>query len=467
MNRSGSKKILMIIGIILIVLLISITVYLIVSRLHVELRLIGNSPLQVSYNSDYKDEGFTFTRSNKEINSEDYAVEVSNNVNTKELGNYIVVYKVKYRGKNYEITRNIEVVDNTPPEIITNIDTVTKDYCTKKEKTKLEASAIDDFDGDVTNLIEIEEKEKIILIKVQDSNGNVSEKEILVSYTEKPKNVLKLNGKSSIKITKGSVYEEQGATYQDGCGNILDKNVTITGEVNTEINGDYKITYTYAKTKETVSRTVTVYTPSPKVIYLTFDDGPGGYTERILNTLDKYGVKATFFVTHQFPRYEYLIGREAEAGHTVAVHTYTHKYDVYSSYDAYLNDFNLMNSVIEQYTGEKSKLFRFPGGSSNTVSRGYAVGVVTEIASKMTEQGYVYFDWNVSSGDTGGATKEQVYENVVNGISKCSQCVVLMHDIKLSTVNALDDILNTLTSRGYTLAPLTIDSPTAHQKINN
>ena len=112
-------------------------------------------------------------------------------------------------------------------------------------------------------------------------------------------------------------------------------------------------------------------------------------------------------------------------------------------------------------------MFRFPGGSSNTVSRGYAVGVVTEIASKMTEQGYVYFDWNVSSGDTGGATKEQVYENVVNGISKCSQCVVLMHDIKLSTVNALDDILNTLTSRGYTLAPLTIDSPTAHQKINN
>ncbi len=467
MNRSGSKKILMIIGIILIVLLISITVYLIVSRLHVELRLIGNSPLQVSYNSDYKDKGFTFTRSNKEINSEDYAVEVSNNVNTKELGNYTVVYKVKYRGKNYEITRNIEVVDNTPPEIITNIDTVTKDYCTKKEKTKLEASAIDDFDGDVTNLIEIEEKEKSILIKVQDSNGNVSEKEILVSYTEKPKNVLKLNGKSSIKITKGSVYEEQGATYQDGCGNILDKNVTITGEVNTEINGDYKITYTYAKTKETISRTVTVYTPSPKVIYLTFDDGPGGYTERILNTLDKYGVKATFFVTHQFPRYEYLIGREAEAGHTVAVHTYTHKYDVYSSYDAYLNDFNLMNSVIEQYTGEKSKLFRFPGGSSNTVSRGYAVGVVTEIANKMTEQGYVYFDWNVSSGDTGGATKEQVYENVVNGISRCSQCVVLMHDIKLSTVNALDDILNTLTSRGYTLAPLTIDSPTAHQKINN
>ncbi len=126
-----------------------------------------------------------------------------------------------------------------------------------------------------------------------------------------------------------------------------------------------------------------------------------------------------------------------------------------------------MNDVIEKYTGQRSKLFRFPGGSSNTVSRNYAKGIVTEISQKMTELGYVYFDWNVSSGDAGGATKEQVYSNIVNGVKRCDKCVVLMHDIKLPTVNALDDVLNSLVSSEYTLAPLTIDSPTAHQRINN
>ena len=204
-----------------------------------------------------------------------------------------------------------------------------------------------------------------------------------------------------------------------------------------------------------------------KTIYLTFDDGPGQYTQKILNVLAKYDVKATFFVTNQFPKYVYLIKNEKEAGHAVAVHTYTHNYNVYRSVDTYVSDFNKMNNLIEKYTGSKSNIFRFPGGSSNTVSRSYAKGVVKKIANKMTSMGYKYFDWDVSSGDASGASRSAIYKNVVNGASKCSKCVILMHDIKSNTANELDNILKTLTSKGDRFGTLNSSSPTVHHTIVN
>ena len=130
-------------------------------------------------------------------------------------------------------------------------------------------------------------------------------------------------------------------------------------------------------------------------------------------------------------------------------------------------DFNQMNEVVKNYTGSYTNLFRFPGGSSNTISRNYNVGVVTAIANEMTNRGYIYFDWNVSSGDASGLNSSGIYSRVVNGVESCSQCVVLMHDIKSTTANALDSILATLTSRGYTFLPLDANSPTAHHGINN
>ena len=100
----------------------------------------------------------------------------------------------------------------------------------------------------------------------------------------------------------------------------------------------------------------------------------------------------------------------------MAVHSYTHNWNIYKSVDAYVNDFNKMNADIEKYTGSKSKIFRFPGGSSNTVSKSYAKGVVKAIASRMTSEGYQYFDWDVDSGDAAGASRSKIYSNVVNGV---------------------------------------------------
>ena len=126
-----------------------------------------------------------------------------------------------------------------------------------------------------------------------------------------------------------------------------------------------------------------------------------------------------------------------------------------------------MNNDILKYTGSYSKIFRFPGGSSNTISRNYSKGVVKAIASRMLNDGYQYFDWDVDSGDAAGASRNKIYNNVINGASRCSKCIVLMHDIKPNTVNELDNILNTLTSKGYKFGTLSVNSPSVHHTIAN
>ena len=274
-----------------------------------------------------------------------------------------------------------------------------------------------------------------------------------------------------------TTYKDEGASIKDGCGKVLSSDIITTGSVDTSTIGEYTINYTSKKDSTlSATRTVIVYEPNKitvpktndeKIIYLTFDDGPSVYTSKILNTLNKYNVKATFFVTNQFPSYAHLIEDEYNNGHKVAVHTYTHKWNVYASIEDYVNDFNKMNNLIEKYTGSKSQLFRFPGGSSNTISRNYAKGIVSAIASYMTNEGYVYFDWDVDSTDAAGGSQTAIYNNVVNGVKKCSRCVVLMHDIQYNTYMQLDNILKTLTSQGYVFGTLSTETPTCHHGINN
>ena len=439
----------------------------------IEVKLIGENNINVTYKTEYKDLGFIVNKYDKEVTSGKYTYEVENNVDVNKLGDYKVVYHISYFIKKYNIERNVHVIDNVEPNILTNIEEIEKDYCTNKINSNLEYQATDNYDGDITDKILKEELDNGIVLKVVDTNGNETIKTIPYVYTEKPKDKFTLNGNSTVYVPNGGKYNEQGATYKDGCGEKKEIKVSIEGSVNTSKNGEYILNYIV--NDQTLKRKVIVYTPnsSPggqtkdKVIYLTFDDGPCSYTSKVLNTLAKYNVKATFFVTHQFGSYVPLIKKEYEAGHSIGVHSYTHNWNIYKSVDAYLSDFNQMNNDIIKYTGSKSLIFRFPGGSSNTVSRNYAKGVVKATASKMTDNGYQYFDWDVDSGDAAGASRSRIYNNVVNGVKKCTKCIVLMHDIKPNTVNELDNILNTLTSNGYKFGTLSIDSPTVHHAIAN
>lgn len=206
-----------------------------------------------------------------------------------------------------------------------------------------------------------------------------------------------------------------------------------------------------------------------KTCYLTFDDGPSENTLKILDTLQTYNVKATFFVikNSKLP----YIKQAYDAGHTIGLHTASHDYSIYSSSDTYFNDLNAISRAVESIIGNKSMIIRFPGGSSNTISRDFCSGIMTALTKQVTEKGYHYFDWNSDSGDASGnnVAVSTIMKNIRNGGTKARTMVVLMHDTdaKNTTVEALPQIIEFYSSNGYVFAPITENTPLVQHQVNN
>lgn len=207
-----------------------------------------------------------------------------------------------------------------------------------------------------------------------------------------------------------------------------------------------------------------------KILYLTFDDGPSYNTTKILDILDRYDAKATFFVING-GSYSYLYKEVVDRGHSIGLHSYTHSYsDIYRSEYAYFNDLQKISDAVYDWTGIRSNLIRFPGGSSNTVSRYYCYGIMTELTQEVERRGYVYFDWNAENDDATGAVLSayEIYQAAISYAGP-SRIVMLMHDSadKETTVNALPMIIEYYQSRGYYLIGLNENSYTAHHYVSN
>ena len=184
--------------------------------------------------------------------------------------------------------------------------------------------------------------------------------------------------------------------------------------------------------------------PALKKVYLTFDDGPSIYTEEILDILKRYNVKASFFVTGMnMPQYKEYYQRILDDGHTLGIHTYSHVYnDIYGSLEAFQEDFYKLQDYIYECTGEKINIYRFPGGSSNTI---VSEETREQIMKWLKEENIVYYDWNVSSGDASNVllSPEKIAENCISGVERCNTAIVLLHDSggKKSTIEALPLII--------------------------
>lgn len=208
---------------------------------------------------------------------------------------------------------------------------------------------------------------------------------------------------------------------------------------------------------------------SGKKVYLTFDDGPSIYTDQILDILGKYNVKATFFVIGKTDEEsKRLYQRIVNEGHTLGLHSFSHDYKkVYQSVEDFEKDFTKLRDLLYDTTGYFPTIFRFPGGSGNTVSR-EDMSVFIEYLNK---ESVVYFDWNVINGDATGEklTATQSYNNVLNGVKLHNRSIVLMHDTdkKESTVKSLESILKTLTENNAKLLPLNDDVIPIQQVSNS
>lgn len=436
------------------------------------INLKGNEEVVVSVGNSYLEPGYGGILKD--------SVVVDDNINPRKIGKYKVKYKIKGLGSLFQKTRIIEVKDEEAPVInLKGEENIS--ICPKAEYKEEGYSASDNYDGDLTDKVEVVENDSEIIYQVSDSSKNKTVMKRYLDRVDDKKPSITLKGGSSITLVKGSKYKELGASAKDNCDGDISKNIKITNNVNNKKVGTYTVSYEVADSKgnkSVVTRKVKVVNKTlksnstsggRKVIYLTFDDGPSkSITPGVLKILKEENVKATFFVINHDDSLNYLIKQAYNEGHSIGLHSYTHNYKkVYASEKSYFNDLNKISDKVYKITGVRSKIIRFPGGSSNTVSS-FNPKIMTKLTSRVKEKGYYYYDWNVGSGDAGNTTSKKIYKSVTKGLGSGNN-VVLMHDFENNnkTLNVLRDIIKYGKENGYTFDKITTKTREVHHGVNN
>ena len=465
-----------------IVALLSVVFLIISLSINVQLAVEGAySPQVLVYGKD----SYTPLNATATCNGEPISVEISGSVDVTRLGTYEVTYTARYLWVSKSVTREVKVVDKTAPVI--TLKTNPSYYPAPGEEYLEEGyTATDDYDGDLTKQVQSRREGDIIYYTVTDSSGNVTTVQRNILRKDESAPVLNLKGENSITIDAGTTFTDPGYTaLDDRDGDVSDK-VEITGTVNIYRADTYVLTYTVSDSSgnvATAQRTITVkpiqqppvINPEGKVIYLTFDDGPERHTQKLLDVLEKYNAKATFFVVNTGYNMKALLNGIVDGGHGIGIHTTTHIYEeIYASEEAFFKDLYTMQQIIKDYTGVTTTMMRFPGGSSNTISR-FNPGIMTRLTQAVQDQGFQYFDWNWDSFDSDpskftGTNEEkaaQVAQNVINGIGNKQQVVILQHDTFGYSVDAVEQILIWGLQNGYTFQALTPNSPVCHHNVRN
>ena len=377
----------------------------------------GEAVMTVGLNSAYVDEGAVAKRIVFDYSDD---VTAQGNVNTAVPGEYQITYTLNGHGKTKTAVRTVTVRDLVPPQLTLLGDPLIEvDYLSDFEEPGFEAS--DDVDGALT------EEVARVLSDVSDVDAS-----------------------GAPAVGKYYTYTYSVA---DKTGNVAE--ATRTLHVRHAFSAD------------------DAEPDGKSIICLTFDDGPSTeVTNKILDTLSIYGVKATFFICDYGPEGAKRVKRIVDEGHTVAMHTLTHDYSkIYSSVDGFMNEIHSLQDKIYQDTGVKTTYLRFPGGSSNTISEDYCDGIMTMLAEKVHQEGMEYYDWNADSGDArgNGVAADTLYSNFVSEIEHDRTNIVLMHDTdaKYTTAEALPRMIEYGLQNGYSFTRITDDTAPVHHSINN
>lgn len=455
------------------VVLVLIVGLALVLSMNLELTMSGEEEMTLEYGTAYEEPGATAT-----LNGKPTEVTIEGAVDDQKLGTYTVTYRASYLWLTQTVQRVVHIVDTQAPVItLTETDQFT---LPGQEYAEEGFVAKDNYDGDITAKVERKVEGDKVYYTVSDSSGNRTRVVRTIRYGDVTPPEITLKGDSEITIMAGDSFKDPGFTATDNVDGDLTDKVKVSGSVNNYSAGTYTLTYTvtdsFGNTTKVERKVIVKPYSKPdiepsgnKVIYLTFDDGPGSHTQKLLDVLARYDVKATFFVVNTGYNMDKLLNAIVDGGHAIGIHSVSHDYDkIYASEEAFFKDLYGMQKIIKDATGVTTTLMRFPGGSSNRVSININKGIMTRLTQAVEDQGFQYFDWNVSSGDAGGVTTaDGVFQNVVSGIGSKKNSVVLQHDIMGFSVDAVERIIIWGLNNGYTFKALTPNSPTCHHPVKN
>ena len=396
------------------------------------------------------------------------------NIDIKKIGKQTLSVEIEYFLFKIDKKFDVYVKDKYKPNIELIGDSIVS-LCPNIEYIEQGYKAFDNYDGNITNKVVIIKKDNDIFYNIIDSSGNMNDIKRTIVYEDKESPTIQLKGSDTVTLYVGNTYIDPGYEVIDNCDKNLNSKVIITNNVNYNIPGIYKIKYAVSdnsQNKASIERTIIIknkeITNNNGVIYLTFDDGPSYLTKKILNILKEENIKATFFVVdvNEYTKQAYNMG------HTIGLHSNSHNYSyIYKNKDNYFKDLIEISDKVYNYIGFRSNIIRFPGGSSNTISKKYNNGIMTYLSNEVIKRGFIYYDWNIDSKDasSGINNEKEIYNNVVNNLSVNKTNIVLMHDSigHDATVLALKSIIEYGKNNGYVFKAITSDTPIVRHNINN
>ncbi len=442
--------------------------------------LIGRSTVTTAQGEPYVDEGVKVRMRRKDVSDRVY---VDDGVDTSVLGTYEYTYLVDGRWKTFSVSRKVNVEDESGPEITLNgddfvlVDNIA-DYV-EQGATAFDVGENADIDDITVDIEQENDYTWFVTYTAYDDLGNEGTVVREVQLRDYVAPEIALNGDETMTVDQYTDFVDPGARATDNRDGDISGSVTSSGNVDVYRAGTYTVSYSVTDSsgnETTVYRTVNVESvpePEDHTIYLTFDDGPSeSITPQILDILDENNIKATFFILDYTDDELPIIERMIEEGHTVGIHGYSHVYEqIYSSVDAFLTDLYKITDKLEEDTGYYPFVMRFPGGSGNYISASYCEGIMTELVQVVTDEGWMYMDWNSSAEDAAGGTVpvEEIYDNVISTLYPDRRNVVLMHDYSemQTTADALQSIIDYGNENGYTFLPITESTIPVHQSLTN
>lgn len=184
------------------------------------------------------------------------------------------------------------------------------------------------------------------------------------------------------------------------------------------------------------------YGPDAKLLALTFDDGPGKTTARLLDVLKEKDVRATFFgLGAQAEQNAAILKREVAEGHAVGSHSYSHTNLTKLTPEEIAADLDKSLETISRITGRQTTLLRVPGGNYNEDVKAYA-----------REKDLRIIQWSVDSRDWEFRDRDSIMQHTFEGrYSVGDGGIVLFHDIHATTVDCIGEVIDRLKAEGYTL----------------
>ena len=414
-----------------------------------------SSPLHLSLYDEIK----PYEYIDKLRNIEESKMKITHNVNNKQAGRY----QIKYLYKKYIFKLEVYIEDKSAPIV----EVISKKILmnTSLHPMALIQSIHDDSSVNVRfkedYVFDTPKTYKVTLV-VEDSYKNITEVSTYVLVEEKDVQAPIVTGNhklfvlmdDEIDLRKGIIVEDEFDLYPS---------ITIDdSELNIHKVGEYNVDYyveDQSGNKAVFNRSVEVlsrYDDRPtlsdgiKTCYLTFDDGPSVNTPLILDILENYGIKATFFVTGTSLKDFHYIKEAYLDGHVIGLHCFNHDYEyVYKSLKNYVKDLNIIKEEVYQQIGIYPSILRFPGGSSNLVSKKYNTGIMKRLTKKVIDLGYQYYDWSCINGDGENVkTVKGLIKKAKDEVQGKEDIMFLMHDSAscVNTVEALPDILDYLIS---------------------